>query len=163
MVLCNLDLGLAQILPMLDEETGAEPKIVKASLADPFLLLIRDDTSIFVARCDDDNDLEEIEKNDEVLITAKWLTGCLYRDTTGSFTSIQRDTRSNDAGPVYMFLFNAEGELYVSVRNHETSVDPDSSSGICIARSRKACVCGRRSFFHPRNDITSVYSSEVGF
>jgi cleavage and polyadenylation specificity factor subunit 1 len=162
MVLCNLDLGLAQILPMLDEETGAEPRIVKASLADPFLLLIRDDASIFLAQCDDDNDLEEIEKDDEVLVTAKWLTGCLYRDTTGSFTCIQRDTRLNDAGPVYMFLFNAEGALYVCICKHETSVDIDASSGICIAGSWKSCVCGRRSFFYPPNDITSVYSTEIG-
>ena len=135
MVLCNLDLGLAQILPMLDEETGAEPKIVKAGLADPFLLLIRDDASIFVARCDDDNDLEEIEKDDDILLMTKWLTGCLYRDATGAFTSIQRNKRSNDAGPVYMFLLNAEGTLYVSVRKHKTSLGTDPSSDICIAGS----------------------------
>jgi cleavage and polyadenylation specificity factor subunit 1 len=161
-VLCNLDLGLAQILPMLDEETGAEPKIVKASLADPFLLLIRDDASIFVARCDDDNDLEEIEKEDEVLVTAKWLTGCLYRDTAGAFTSIQRSTRSNDAGPVYMFLFSDEGTLHVSVRKYETCVLADASSGICITGPWKARICGRRSFIRPTNGIASLYSSEIG-
>jgi cleavage and polyadenylation specificity factor subunit 1 len=133
MVRCNLDLGLAQILPMFDEETGAEPKIVKASLADPFLLLIRDDASIFVARCDDDNDLEEIERNDDILLTTKWLTGCLYKDATRTFTSIQRNKRSNDAGTVYMFLINAEGTLYVSVRKHEIGIDAYASSGICIA------------------------------
>jgi cleavage and polyadenylation specificity factor subunit 1 len=130
MLLCNIDLGLAQILPMLDEETGAEPKIAKASLADPFLLLIRDDASILVARCDDDNDLEEIERDDDILLTTKWHTGCLYRDTAGAFTSIQQNKRSNDAGPVYMFLFNSEGTLYVSTRQGETSVGTDASSGI---------------------------------
>jgi len=114
MVLCNLDLGLSQILPMLDEETGAEPKIVKASLADPFLLLIRDDASIFVARCDDDNDLEEIERHDDILLTEKWLTGCLYKDTTGAFKSLQSNNGSNKPTPVYMFLLNAQGALYVS-------------------------------------------------
>jgi cleavage and polyadenylation specificity factor subunit 1 len=114
MVLCNLELGLAQILPMLDEETGAEPKIVKASLADPFLLLIRDDASIYLARCDDDYDLEEIEKEDDTLLTAKWLSGCLYRDMTGAFSSLLRSSASKDTSPVFMFLFGAEGTLFVS-------------------------------------------------
>jgi cleavage and polyadenylation specificity factor subunit 1 len=99
---------------MLDEETGAEPKIVKASLADPFLLLIRDDSSIFVARCDDDNDLEEIEKEDDTLVTAKWLSGCIYRDTTGAFAILPRKKASKNAPSVLMFLFGAEGTLYVS-------------------------------------------------
>ena len=117
-MLCNTDLGLAQILPMLDEETGAEPKIIKASLADPFLLLIRDDASMFVAQCDDDNDLEEIERDDDILLTTKWLTGCLYRDTAGSFNSLLHTTISSDSEPVYMFLLNAEGTLYVSSVGH---------------------------------------------
>src|SRR5277367_115714 len=114
MVRCNLDLGLAQILPMFDEETDAEPKIIKASLADPFLLLIRDDASIFVARCDDDNDLEEIEKEDDILLTTKWISGCLYKDTTGAFSSIQHRKGSKDTASIYMFLYGAEGTLYVS-------------------------------------------------
>jgi hypothetical protein len=59
---CFLDLGLAQILPMYDDDTGAEPRIVSASFADPYLLLFRDDSSIFVAQCDDNNELEEIER-----------------------------------------------------------------------------------------------------
>ncbi len=100
---------------MLDEESGAEPKIVMASLADPFLLLIRDDASIFVAQCDDGNDLEEIERDDDILLTTKWLSGCLYRDTTGAFTSFHRNNLSNNTLPVYMFLFSAEGTLYVSI------------------------------------------------
>ncbi|KAF7902784.1 hypothetical protein EAF00_002687 [Botryotinia globosa] len=104
------DLGLAQILPMLDDETGAEPKIISASFADPFLLLIRDDASIFVAQCDDDNDLEEIERVDDVLLSTKWLTGCLYDDCSGAFS----DGKSNKAGEnVKMFLLSADGALHI--------------------------------------------------
>ncbi|KAK6612511.1 cpsf a subunit region [Botrytis cinerea] len=104
------DLGLAQILPMLDDETGAEPKIISASFADPFLLLIRDDASIFVAQCDDDNDLEEIERVDDILLSTKWLTGCLYDDYSGAFS----DSKSNKAGEnVKMFLLSAGGALHI--------------------------------------------------
>jgi cleavage and polyadenylation specificity factor subunit 1 len=99
---------------MFDEETGAEPKIVSASIADPFLLLIRDDASIFVARCDDNNDLEEIERDDDVLLTKKWLSGCLYKDSAGTFGNPRAEKGLKDIGANYMFLLTPEGALYVS-------------------------------------------------
>jgi cleavage and polyadenylation specificity factor subunit 1 len=110
-----LDLGLAQILPMYDEDTGAEPKIVSASFADPYLLLFRDDSSIFVAQCDDNNELEEIEREDDALLATKWLTGCLYDDTTGSFAPIQTDKGYKERENVMMFLLSAGGALHVSL------------------------------------------------
>ena len=109
-----IDLGLAQILPMYDDDTGAEPKIVSASFADPYLLLIRDDSSIFVAQCDDDNELEEIEREDDALLSTKWLTGCLYDDTTGAFAPMQNDKGITAKGNVMMFLLSAGGALHVS-------------------------------------------------
>lgn len=108
-----IDLGLAQILPMFDDETGAEPKIVAASIVDPYILLIRDDASIFVASCDSDNDLEEIEREDDSLLTNKWLSGCLYNDYTGQFAETGSNGTSLDK-PVIMSLLNAEGALFVS-------------------------------------------------
>lgn len=109
-----IDLGLAQILPMFDDETGAEPKIVAASIVDPYILLIRDDASIFVASCDSDNDLEEIEREDDSLLTNKWLSGCLYNDSTGKFAQTEPKNRTNSDKPVIMSLLNAEGALFVS-------------------------------------------------
>lgn len=91
---------------MFDDETGAEPKIVAASIVDPFILLIRDDASIFVAQCDEDNELEEVERADDALVANKWLTGCLYKDTSGIFYA-------KDA--VIMALLNTEGTLFVSI------------------------------------------------
>jgi hypothetical protein len=110
----HIDLGLAQILPMFDDDTGAEPKIVSASFADPFLLLVRDDASIFVAQCDDSNELEEIEREDDGLLTTKWLTGCLYTDTTNAFASVQSDKGSKDGENVMVFLLSSGGALHVS-------------------------------------------------
>jgi hypothetical protein len=100
---------------MFDDDTGAEPKIVSASFADPFLLLVRDDASIFVAQCDDSNELEEIEREDDGLLTTKWLTGCLYTDTTNAFASVQSDKGSKDGENVIMFLLSSGGALHVGL------------------------------------------------
>lgn len=102
------DLELAQILPMLDEETGAEPRIISANILDPYLLLMRDDTSVFIARIDKNNELEEVEKDDEALVTTKWVSGCLYQDHASIFG------KGDEAGKdILMFLLSASGALYI--------------------------------------------------
>lgn len=105
-----LDLGLSQILPMLDEETGAEPRIVSASIADPYLLLIRDDSSAFIAHIDSNNELEELEKESGPLTSTKWLTGCLYADKSGLFSE-----GDGPAENIIMFLLSSAGSLSVSL------------------------------------------------
>jgi cleavage and polyadenylation specificity factor subunit 1 len=110
----KVELGLAQILPMYDDDTGAEPKIISASIADPFILLLRDDSSVFVAQCDDNNELEEIEREDDTLLATKWLTGCLYTDSTGVFSNVPSDKAQKVAKNVLMFLLSAGGALHVS-------------------------------------------------
>lgn len=109
----RIDLGLAGAFPMYDDDTGAEPKIVSASFADPFLLLVRDDSSIFVIQCDEDNDLDPLEREDDNLLATKWLTGCLYTDTTGAFAPIQTDKGRKSSENVMMFLLSAGGALHV--------------------------------------------------
>lgn len=101
------DLGLSQILPMLDEETGAEPRVLSASIVDPYLLLIRDDGSVFLAQIDNSNELEEVEKVG--MQQAKWVSGCLYNDTTGTFHS--------GGDSVMMFLLSSSGALHVGCRS----------------------------------------------
>lgn len=112
-ILTGPDLGLSQILPMLDEETGAEPRVVSASIADPYLLLIRDDSSIFVAQIDNNNELEEVEKADNNLLSTKWLAGCLYNDTKGTFQSTVEE-KGTETDKIMMFLLSAAGALHVS-------------------------------------------------
>ncbi|KAH7001198.1 CPSF A subunit region-domain-containing protein [Ilyonectria destructans] len=106
------DLGLAQILPMLDEETGAEPRVTSASIADPYLLLIRDDSSIFIAQIDSNNEIEEVEKT-STLSTTKWQAGCLYTDTQGTFQPIGGDKGADAEDKVMMFLLSSAGALHV--------------------------------------------------
>jgi len=100
---------------MLDEETGAEPRVVSASIADPYLLLIRDDSSAFIAHIDSNNELEELEKDDGVLTSSKWLTGCLYVDKTGLFSDVPLSNGVGSTESVIMFLLKDNGALFVSL------------------------------------------------
>lgn len=99
---------------MYDDDTGAEPKIISASFADPFMLLFRDDASIFVAQCDDDNELEEIERDDDNLLTTEWLAGCLYTDATGIFANAPSNKGQKAGENIMMFLLSVGGALHVS-------------------------------------------------
>ncbi|KAJ4297010.1 mRNA cleavage and polyadenylation factor subunit [Collariella sp. IMI 366227] len=107
------DFGLSQIVPMLDEETGAEPRAVSASIADPFILIIRDDSSVFVAQMDSSNELEELDKDDQTLVSTKWLTGCLYADTTGLFAEEVAGKGAKPVHSILMFLLSASGALHI--------------------------------------------------
>ncbi|KAH6657741.1 CPSF A subunit region-domain-containing protein [Truncatella angustata] len=107
------DFGLSQIVPMVDEETGAEPRVVNASIADPFLMLVRDDSSVFVAKMDKNLELEELEKEDDFLLSTKWLTGCLYEDSTGIFAKLQSDRGMEPGESIVMFLLSGNGALHI--------------------------------------------------
>lgn len=143
-MLCPKALGLVQILPMFDEETGAEPKIVAASVVDPYLLLIRDDASIFIAQCDDRYEIEEIEREDDALLVNEWLSGCLYKDITGTFAEASKPN-----GTVFMFVMSTAGNLFVSLEYCQRSSIVDQGSrlifvfhvlmvkGVCTAQSQK--------------------------
>lgn len=99
---------------MLDEETGAEPRITSASIVDPYLLLIRDDSSVFIAQIDSDNELEEVAKPDGPLKSIKWSSGCLYNDTQGAFqATIGGQHQSDDCHRIMMFLLSSTGALHV--------------------------------------------------
>ena len=150
----DLDLGLAQILPMLDEETGAEPRVLSASIADPHLLLIRDDGSIFIASIDKSNEMEEVEKPDGDISSTKWSSGCLYEDTNGLF----QNTQGEEKGAVMMFLLNAAGVLHVSALPYG-QVHADCL-GLFIERPLAACLCCRGSLLRSPLVVLRLHSPQ---
>ena len=99
---------------MTDEATGAEPKAVSASFADPYLLVIRDDASIMVLECDSNGDLEELERGDG-LLKSSWTSGSLYNDHDCVFDSADSKNGVQAKQKVVMSLLNAEGDLYVRI------------------------------------------------
>lgn len=155
------DLGLAQIMPMCDDDTGAEPKILSASFADPFLLLVRDDSSIFVAQCDENNELEEIEKVEQTLLNTKWLAGCIYKDNDGVFALAPVEKKDITRGKdVMMFLLSVGGALHIYKL-------PDLSKAVYIAEG----ICFMPPILSPdfvarraaaRDSITEILVVDLG-
>ena len=107
-----IDFGLAQIYPMADEETGAEPKIVSTSFCDPYLLVIRDDGSLLVLEADGSGDLDIVTQN-AAPSSHKWLTGSLYRDREAVFASQESSSDHNSTTNILMFLLSEKGTLQV--------------------------------------------------
>ncbi|KAL9591984.1 MAG: hypothetical protein Q9179_007176, partial [Wetmoreana sp. 5 TL-2023] len=110
----DADFSLAQIFPMADEATGAEPRIVSASFADPFVLLIRDDQSILVLRADEGGDLDEVEQG-ALVKTKRFRSGSLYEDSKDVFRLESEPEIEDDAGNILMFLLTVEGGLQVGL------------------------------------------------
>lgn len=106
------DFGLAQIFPMTDELTDAEPKIISTSFADPYMLVVRDDSSIMVLEADDSGDLDEVERGD-ILLATKWLSGSLYKDSSGFFDVLRNGPARTGIPVVLLFLICAKGTLQV--------------------------------------------------
>lgn len=71
------DLGLSQIIPMIDEVTDAELRIVATSICDPYMFVLRDDSSVQVLKVDKQGEVEPLEIEGPVK-ESKWLAGCLY-------------------------------------------------------------------------------------
>lgn len=98
---------------MTDDVTGAEPKVLSATFADPYVLLVRDDMSIMVLKADESGDLDEIEQT-AASLEHKWLSGSLYEDPNDILRLESDDDDEDEAGNVLMFLLNIQGGLEVS-------------------------------------------------
>ena len=108
-----IDLSLSQIIPMFDDVTDAEPKIVSASFADPYLLLMRDDSSVLILASDEGGEIEEFDRS-EALLSTQWLSGCLYTDRDGVLGISREYSRTPRRPDILMFLLTTEGCLQVN-------------------------------------------------
>ncbi|KAF5849521.1 hypothetical protein GGP41_005002 [Bipolaris sorokiniana] len=91
------ELNMDQILPMEDEESGNELNVINASFADPYLLVLREDSSVKIFRATGDGELEDVEATG--LSNSQWLSASLFK--SASFTE------------VFAFLLTPEGGLRV--------------------------------------------------
>jgi cleavage and polyadenylation specificity factor subunit 1 len=85
---------------MFDDVTDEELKIVSASFCDPYLLILRHDSSVTILEATDTGDLEELERGDG-LLASKWLSGCVYQPSGVREKSLA-------------FLLSSEGALRVN-------------------------------------------------
>ncbi|EME43798.1 hypothetical protein DOTSEDRAFT_79774 [Dothistroma septosporum NZE10] len=94
----DADLALSQIIPMVDEETDEEYEIVYLSFCDPYLLVVRNDSSIQVLHVRG-KEIEPLEGEGDIA-EKKWLGGSIH---TGSLT---KDVPA-------LFLLSAQGTMHV--------------------------------------------------
>ena len=90
----------------------ADQKIVSVSFAEPYILVIRDDSSLMILRLEETGDLEEIGRKDSLQKT-KWISGSLYDDINDIFHLDAEDESQEETGNVLMFLLSSEGGLKV--------------------------------------------------
>ncbi|KAJ4372482.1 mRNA cleavage and polyadenylation factor subunit [Neocucurbitaria cava] len=91
------ELNMDQILPMEDEEDDTELRVINASFADPYLLVLREDSSVKIFKATGDGELEDVEATG--LSSTRWLSASLFKSVT--FTE------------VFAFLLTPEGGLHV--------------------------------------------------
>ena len=99
------ELGLAQILPIDDEDEDVESNIISATFADDYVLAIRDDSSVVLFKTENDGDLEEVAKSDSIK-SVNWLSGCVHRSSLTNNKTVA-------------FLLSAEGGLHVCPRRQK--------------------------------------------
>lgn len=98
---------------MTDEESDAEPaKVVSASFADPYVLLIRDDLSAVLLTEDESGDLDEVPRG-EAFRKGKWASGSLFEDSNDVLRLEYPEDSDDEAGNVLLFLLSAIGGLQV--------------------------------------------------
>lgn len=102
---------------MTDDTTGAEPKVHSAAFADPYVLLVRDDSSVMILKAEESGDLEELERGDAVLEN-QWRSGSLYEDSNDTLRLEIEDDNEDEAGNVLMFLLSNGGGLQVSLNQN---------------------------------------------
>ena len=100
-------------MPLMDDVTDSDPKVVGASFLDPFILLTMDDRTIRVASLDESGDLELLEQKDN-LLGGRWLSGSLYEDANDVFRlQYDDDDEEGETGNILMFLLSTAGGLHV--------------------------------------------------
>ncbi|KAF2682618.1 hypothetical protein K458DRAFT_369548 [Lentithecium fluviatile CBS 122367] len=90
-------LDMIEMLPMEDEESGAEVRIINTSFADPYLLLLRNDSSVKIFKASGNGEVEEVDVSS--LSSTKWLSASLFKSSTMDET--------------YALLLTPEGGLHI--------------------------------------------------
>lgn len=86
---------------------------MSASFVDPYLAILRDDSSLLLLQIDDSGDLDEITLPGEIP-TSKWRSVCLYHDKYETFSAFPATPDRPVEDNTFMFLLSSECKLSVS-------------------------------------------------
>lgn len=98
---------------MWDEDTSDERMAVSTSLTDPYLAILRDDSTLLLLRADESGDLDELEMNEEIK-SLKWISCSLYFDKTGIFSRTGKPSKCLQQNEIVLFLLSQDCRLFVS-------------------------------------------------
>ena len=73
------EFGLAQIWPIVDEDAGAEAKVVNVGFATPYVLIVKDDSTILLLKADKKGELDEMDLPLKVA-NGRFLSASIYDD-----------------------------------------------------------------------------------
>lgn len=83
----------------MDDDEGEEHRILDASFADPYLLILLDNSTVKLYKASGGDEIEEIEASG--LTSTQWLSASLFKSSTFS--------------EIYAFVLTHEGGLHVSL------------------------------------------------
>jgi cleavage and polyadenylation specificity factor subunit 1 len=86
---------------------------VSASFIDPYLVILRDDSSVLLLQADSSGDLDEVSLP-QAISTSKWRSGCLYHDKSQSFSPADSTPDSTTQDERLLFLLGLDSKLSVS-------------------------------------------------
>lgn len=89
-------------------------------MTDPYVAILRDDSTLLLLHVDDSGDVDEVEMPDN-MAAHKWLSSCLYLDKTGVFAS-NTDTKGSRQNDMFLFLLGQDCRLFVSASS--ANVEP---------------------------------------
>ncbi|KAF2013333.1 protein CFT1 [Aaosphaeria arxii CBS 175.79] len=91
------ELNMDQMIPMEDETSGDELQVIGASFADPYLLVLREDSSAKIFKASSSDEVEDVECSG--LSSSQWLSASLFK--------------SSKIPEIYTLLLSPEGGLYM--------------------------------------------------
>ena len=83
--------------------------MVSASFVDPFILVIRDNSSAVVLTVDERGEIDEATRE----VPGQWRSGSLYEDSNDILRLEYLDDSDDEAGNVLLFLLSDAGGLQV--------------------------------------------------
>ncbi|KAK4940166.1 mRNA cleavage and polyadenylation factor subunit [Elasticomyces elasticus] len=105
----DFEFALSQIFPIVDEEEGQISKATKATFAEPYLAVVKEDGTMTLLKADKAGELDEVELPD--VLTSKSISSVsLYADTHDYFQASRFYSGGTSRGPVLAAL-TSEGHF----------------------------------------------------
>ncbi|QDS67966.1 hypothetical protein FKW77_009040 [Venturia effusa] len=141
----DAEFNMEQIIPASDETTEVELKNIGACFCDPYVLLLRDDSSIAVHQADKNGELEPLDRGDGIL-ASRWLSACLYKSAETNNKTL-------------LFGLTGEGQLRVfELPNLEAHVY--AADGLAFLPPTLGDVVPRRQT--GRESLTEILVADIG-